>query len=92
MNDSFACSNDQAVAYQAVAYLGDVMQLEVGRLTCTRNLHCHVHPAVEKNADVSYGRLRRYATSTHVDSRNSRWDFGVRGVENNRFGLRLIQQ
>ena len=65
------------------------MQLEVGRLTCTRNLHRHVHSAVEKNADVSYGRLRRYATSKHVDSRNSRWDFGV---EKHRFGLRLIQQ
>ena len=63
MNYSFACSNGQAAAY-----LGDVMQLEVGRLTCTRNLHRHVHPAVEKNTDVSYGRLRRYATSTHVDS------------------------
>ena len=85
MKDSFACSNGQAVAY-----LGDVMQLEAGRLTCTRNLHRHVQPAVEKNADVSYGRLRRYATSTHVDSRNFWWDFGVRGVENNRFGLRLI--
>ena len=73
-----------------MVYLGYVMQLEVGRLTCTRNLQRHVHPAVEKNADISYDRLRRYATSTYVDFRNSRWDFGVRGVENNRFGLRLI--
>ena len=31
-------------------------------------------------------------TPTHVDSRNYRWDSGVTGVENNCFGLTLIQQ
>ena len=31
-------------------------------------------------------------TPIHVDCRNCRWDSGVMGVENNCFGLGLIQQ
>ena len=31
-------------------------------------------------------------TPTHVDCRNCRWHSGVTGVENNCFGLGLIQQ
>ena len=55
-------------------------------------MHLHVHSSVQENADVPYCRLRRYMTPTHVDCRNCRWQSGVSGVENNCFGLGLVQQ
>jgi len=85
MKDCFTCINGQAVAY-----LGDVVQLEMCSLACTSNLHRHVQPSVQENADVSYCQLRRYVTPTYVDYRNCKWHSGVTRVEDNSFGLGLI--
>ena len=62
MHDWFACIDSQAMSN-----IGYVVQLEVSTLTHARNLGRHIHAAIHENADVSYGLLERYVTSTHVD-------------------------